>query len=215
MFGLAGKGIGVLALGCLVAMPAFAEEINFAGDASDNDAPLSALSGRIEYSFSGSTLQLTFWNDTADYTLVIAGWNVSSDVTGISIIPDAAGTDPNNDAENYALSLSQPNGGQGGFGNFDWMLDFGQGNNGIAAGQSATFSFAVTGNSLDISDFFDHASIRGQEETGVAILHYARGPNGDSAWVIPGGGVVPEPMTAAMMGIGAALLAAQRARRKA
>lgn len=202
-----GKVFGLLALTFLVAMPASAATIFFSGDASDDDAPLSAFDGRIDYTFSGGVLQLTLWNDTTDYTLSVVGFNTSDNVDDIDV---QEGVD---DEPLYDITVGGPI-SNGGFGTFDWSLDLGSGNDGVAAGAGATFSFDVAsaGPALTEDDFFSHFSIHAQNETGVAVIHFARGPGDDSAWVIPGGNgdVVPEPVTVAMMGIGAALLGARR-----
>jgi len=215
---------------CLGAIPAGAEVINFSGAASDNDAPLSNFDAAVEYTLSGTTLTMTFFNNTTDendgYTLSVFGFNVSDDVADIDLILDPPPNDPNNDADLFSgISLSEGwNGGQGGFGAFDWRLDFGQGNNGLTVPPGeATLQFAITadaGATLDIGDFFSHGTNSYSDAT--AIIHFTRGDiipgeteGDDSAWVIPGGNsVVPEPATAALMGLGVALLASRSIRRK-
>lgn len=196
-FTLKGMAFGALVTAAaLFAAPAHAGLLTFSGDASDDDAPIDVFDGRIEWSFAGTTLTVTLYNDTVApnaYTLSIFSFNVSDAVTSVVELDDGA----------LNATIGAHPGSQGGFGPWDYRVDLGTGNNGVAAGGSATLTFTVGGVGLDESDFFvgDPAG----------LIHFTRGPGDDSAWVIPGDDpVVPEPATIALLGAGVAMLAVRR-----
>ncbi len=175
---------------------ASANTITFSGPVmSDYDAPYTVFDAVIEYTYSAGVLTLVLHNDTAApnaYTLSELCFNVSSDVTGLSILNDGALT-------NTSLSTSTHGGP---FGVFDYCFDLGQGNNGITAGNSETVTFNVTGLSVDTDDFFNGLSL-GVAGGGnqIATIHFTRGPEGDSTWVTPGEDIVPEPSTIVLLGL--------------
>lgn len=203
------RGTLLVVILAALCVPAVADMIQFSSESSDS-TPAEYLDARVVYTFDPvlSQLSLEIFNDTATpfaYTISVLSFNVSNDVAGLSVQDD----------DGYSLSLSVPAGGQGGFGQFDRSVDMGIGNNGILAGQSALFVLNVTAapaSILGIDDFFSHSSIQAGEETGVAIMHFTRGPNDDSAWGLAGTNVVPEPASVLLLGIGAVSLAVARKR---
>ena len=190
-----------------VALTAGADTISFSGPViSDNDVPYTVFDAVIDYSYATGVLTLDIQNDTASpyaYTLSVLAFNVSSDVTGLTILDDGG-------LSNTSLGTGQH---AGPFGVFDYVFDLGQGNNGITAGNSETVTFTVTGLNLDNSDFFQELS-SGQAGLGnqIATIHFTRGPEGDSAWVTPG--IVPEPATISLLGLGLGGLIARRLRKR-
>ncbi len=190
----------------LVAMSAGADTITFSGPVmSDYDVPYTVFDAIIDYSYATGVLTLDIQNDTASpyaYTLSNLCFNVSSDVTGMSILNDGSLT---------GTSLTPDDHGDG-FGIFDYGFDLGQGNNGILAGGNETVTFNVTGSGLDTSDFFNGLSISPNNPQ-LATIHFTRGPDGDSTWVTPG--IVPEPASISLLGMALVGLVVRRVRNRA
>lgn len=207
--------VGVLFL-IGMAVPAYAEVIVFSTQSSDS-TPVDVMDAEVEYSFDAGTNVLTFevFNNTVapnGYTLSNLFFNVSDDVTGLSILSNGGFT-------GATLAANQS---AGPYGTYDWALDYGSGNTGITAGNSAVITFAVTGSNLDITDFFSGLDVGGGQdfEAAVAAIHFTRGPNDDSSWGTgapegggSGGEIIPEPGTVALMSLGLLGLAARRFRK--
>jgi hypothetical protein len=189
----------------LVAMTAGADTITFSGPVmSDYDAPYTVFDAVIDYSYAAGVLTLDIQNDTASpyaYTLSVLCFNVSSDVTAMSILDDGGLT-------NTSLTT---NAHGDGFGVFGYKFDLGKGNNGILAGNSETVTFNVTGSGLDTSDFFNGLSSGDKPQ--VATIHFTRGPDDDSTWVTPG--LVPEPASISLLGMALVGLVVRRVRNHA
>lgn len=202
-----------------------ADIIYFSGALSDSNGPdVSAFNARVEWYYSelDELLTVTIYNDTVlpdAYTISQFNFNTNSNVTGVALVTDKESPLYNDD---YPKASSGGSSNAGGFGGFDWSLDLGQGNNGILAGQSTTFYFEVTGNSVTAADFFSHGTTH-PSGGGVAIIHFTRGQNDDSAWAIPGEGpsdppppitVVPEPASITLLGLGVAAMTIGKVRRR-
>ena len=191
-----------------VSFCAGADIITFSGEASDSDAPLSYFVATIDYTYNPGTglLFLTVTNQTAapaGYTLSELFLNVSDNVTGLNLIGNGG----------FTGASFLPDGHAGGFGTFDYELDLGEGNAGLAPGASATFILHAGGVNLSLEDFFTGLSYQGGLTPAIAALKFTQGPDDDSVYTIPGDSpVLPEPGTWAILGIGTALLAAKRRR---
>ena len=196
---------GMVAVGLLLMSPVVtADLITFSGALSDDDEPnLAVFSATYEYTFDDtlSVLTLEVANLTSPaYTLSDVFMNVSGDVTGLTLLG-------NGGFSSATLLANEP---ADGFGTFDYQLDLvvpPSGNDGLASGSSAIFTFDVTGSNLDIADFFSGGT---DKSDAVASVKFTQGPQGDSVYALPGKGVVPEPATWLLMAAGLARLAARR-----
>ena len=197
--------VGMVAAGLLLMSPAVtADLITFSGALSDNDEPnLAVFSATYDYTFDDllNVLTLEVTNSTSPaYTLSEVFMNVGSDVTGLTLTGNGG----------FSSATLLANQSADGFGTFDYQLDLvvpPSGNDGLASGSSAMFTFAVTGANLDISDFFSGGT---DKSDAVASVKFTQGPRGDSVYALPGEGVVPEPATWLLMAAGLAGLAARR-----
>lgn len=174
--------------------------ICFSGELSDNDAPLDYFHANLSYWYDPATgifgLTVNNWTNPG-YTISEVFINVSSDVAGLSLI-DKGGF--------YYASLIA-NSRAGGFGTFDYELDFGRGNTGLSSGHGTTFLFYVTGagtaDELTLADFFSGLSWGGGLTPAEAAIKFTQGPCDDSVYAIPcQPQVVPEPATNTLLGLG-------------
>jgi hypothetical protein len=217
--------LGLVAALVLGVGGAHAAIIQFSGDISDADGPgAEAFDAEVEWEFLelDQVLCVTITNQTTapnEYTISQFNFNTSDAVTALALI-----TDPLDPLYNSAFPDAASGGSSnaGGFGTFDWSLDLdSSGNDGVLAGDSTTFYFNVTGDSLTEDDFFSHGTEPPNgSDTAVAIIHFTRGPDDDSTWGIPGRDgepppvvVVPEPASMTLIGLGLAAMVLRRARR--
>jgi len=174
--------------------------ICFSGELSDNDAPLDYFHANYEYWYDPDfgIFGLTVNNLTdPGYTISEVFINVSDDVAGLTLIDNAGFY--------YASLISNTR--ADGFGTFDYELDLGSGNTGLASGNSATFLFSVTSlvgsDQLTLADFFSGLSWGGGRTPAEAAIKFTQGPGDDSVYAIPcQPQVVPEPATNTLLGLG-------------
>jgi hypothetical protein len=208
----------------LSAALAQATPIVFSSELSDMDQPdLGVFDATLDYSFDSTTNILTIevFNQTVApnaYTLSEFYFNVSDDVTGMSLLS----------APGFAAAGLQRNQKAGPFGTFDYLFDFstnsggkgskkpgGGANAGLAANSSVILAFRVSGHDLDSSDFFFGYSEGGGKDKGdaLAAAKFTQGPGDDSVYAISLDNmydVVPEPSSMLLMGMGIAGFLARR-----
>lgn len=186
---------------------------------SSDDTPASELTATANFSVMGSTLTLTVTNlthtVTSGYNMNQLYFNTSNDVTNLMLTGAYGSVDGDNLS---AWTLNAATGGQStatkadGFGKFDWsLLDGVNGNpSTIYPAEVQTFTLAIfcgMGSTCDEFDFgWEYSSGRG-EHVRVAAK-FISGPHGDSAF--GGTTIIPEPSTAALLGLGLAALARRR-----
>jgi len=196
--------VGTVLVGVAFVPYANADLIDFSGEMSDNDAPLAYFDATIAYDYDALSgiLEITLANLTSNpaaYTISELFLNVSDDVTGLSLV----GNGGFSGADLIAYDSKHPSRTQaGGFGDFDWKLDLGQGNAGLAADTSATFSLDVTGLDVTAAGFFSGLSWDGGLTPAAGALKFTQGPSDDSVYTTPGDSVVPEPASIVLLGIG-------------
>ncbi len=194
-----------LALVAIATFSASAEVIQFSGQLSDHDQPNAGVfDAEVVWGFDAGTNVLTMqiFNQTSwptDYTLSELYFNVSNDVTSLSILSDGP-------LSNTSLN---PNSTAGPFGTYDYEFDMGWGNWGLTDGNDVTVSFLVTGSNLDTLDFFNGLPSGACHDfsCNIAAVKWTQGPCDDSVYAGSlNGCVVPEPATIGLVGLGLAAL---------
>jgi hypothetical protein len=181
---------------------------------SSDSTPASVLDATLEFSNPiGNQITLSVTNDTTApnaYFIDFVYFNVTSDVTSLTL--DSATSSIDGDiSSGWTLNL---NPSIGKFGNFDFELADGVGNDSdqVQSGETVAFVFAFTGTNVDQTDFVTEFSTNPPGDTpALAAAKFVRGPGDDSAF----GAVVPEPTAGLLLAIGASGLLAYRRRRSA
>lgn len=198
-----------LALIAIATLSASAEVIEFSGQLSDNDQPNAGVfDAEVIWGFDPGTNVLTMqiFNQASwpnDYTLSELYFNVSSDVTSMSILSDG----PLSNTSLNANSTAGP------FGTYGYVFDMGWGNWGLTNGNNVTVSFVVAGANLDTLDFFNGLPSASCHDfsCNIAAVNWTQGPCDDSVYA---GSitscVVPEPATVGFLGPGLAALGLRR-----
>lgn len=220
--------------------PVAATQITLSGLSSmEVQAPADTLDATLDFQVSGSTLTLTLTNnsdtnpDASDlWDVSNNSWNVSDDVTGLSLTSTTHSVE--GAAPGWSLNPSDWTGlgdvnsttQVDGFGVFDWALLFDRDNFNkkfeVGPGESIEFEIAITCALLatcDMMDFGTELSIEPGDTTpatlslGAAKFRGTAGGNFENASGF--GSTVPEPSTALLLGSGLLALAAHGRRRKA
>jgi hypothetical protein len=204
--------------------------LTFSAFASDTDADVSMFDATLSLSVAsaaGATgndlLILDLSNQTAApdaYTLsaVYLNYMGGGDPSTFTLV-----TDPLGDGALTAGTKIVGNGKKaiakephaGGFGYYDLLLDLSTppgANDGLAAGDSATWEIDLGATGFDALDFGLLSTTRSHNQVaGAAALKFTQGPYGDSAFVLPGfsddprvrpnsvAAVIPEPTSVVLL----------------
>lgn len=160
----------------LMTTPSVASTLTLSDFSSDSSISASVLDATLDFSLSGNTLTLTVSNLTTDpnaFKINALYFNATNNVTSVTLTSPATG---------WNLSTSQS---ADGFGTFSYGLIGGVGVSTaqIDPGSSETFTFTVTGTSLDVSDFVTQLSTNPPGDIqALAAAKFVQGPNGSSAF---------------------------------
>jgi hypothetical protein len=215
----------------------------FASDASADVSVLDATLSISVASAAGATgddlLILDLANQTAApdaYTVaeVYLNYTGGADTSAFTLVTDPLGngalTDGTKIVGNGKKAIPhEPH--AGGFGYYDLLLDLSTppgANDGLAAGDSATWEIDLGGTGFDALDFGPLSTTRSPNQVaGAAALKFTQGPHGDSAYVLPGfsddarvrpnsvAAVIPEPSAMVLVTSAVVGLACHRRRARA
>jgi hypothetical protein len=192
--------LGVLLLGVSTAQ---ASTINLSSVSSDA-TPASSLSATIDTQIlGGDTLQLTVTNDTTapnEFNINQVYFNGSDDVTSL-VLSTATHSDIGDVLGDWAPVVHVA--GANGFGDFDFGLLDGEGENDpwlIGPTESIVYVLAITGNCATAYDCTMDDFNVGNANGFTFAAKFVNGPDDDSAF-----GTVPEPATALLVPLGLGL----------
>ncbi len=185
-----------------------ADVITLSGFSSDGTSP-GDLDAIIEFSVAETILSIEVWNLTdgpdsgedTGYDIMSIYFNATENVSGLTL------TDPTSVWILYPLSNHTK---AGGFGQFDFALIDGMGNDPHQIDGEAfeIFTLTVEGMGVSASDFHSDLSVCPPGNSPMLVAaKFVNGPGDDSAF-----GAVPEPATVSLLGLGS--LSLLRRRRK-
>lgn len=223
-FGLRSRGIRLWSLlaittACLSAAPARAAcQLTFSTKSSDSTPP-SAIPATATFSVVGSQLQISINNSSA-YQIADLYFNTDATLTGL-----AFASDPQFAAFSVSGGPIQSQ-NAGGFGDFNYRLDFGNAQTFLGPGiTSLVLDMTGTTSESAICNTFG-ANPSNSDNLAIAVLKFQSGPRDDSAFGAtdqPGtpitgtGDLVPEGNAGIMLACGVlplALLALRRGRKR-
>jgi hypothetical protein len=199
---------GVAILGLALAPAVSASTITLS-DVSSDATPASTLDATLDFMvIGGDELQLTVTNLTTapnEFNINAAFWNTTNVVSGLTLT--SATHSVVGDVFNSWEPVELGNAANG-FGEFDYSLDNGVGENNpdvIQPGNNIVFLMDITGLCADTFSCTMNDFVSEQENGYIGAAKFVNGPDDpeapgteDSAW----GAAVPEPGTALLFGSG-------------
>lgn len=175
-------------------------------DLSSDETPAEVFDATYDFQITGpNELTLSVSNDTLApdlYWLREIYWNASDDVASLTLVSASSSVDGDVLAEWSLRTASAADG----FGRFDFELGPIQQNvsNELAPGEVVDFVLSIDPNGpVDAFDFTTQFStIPPGDRPALAAGFFQMGPGDDSGF----GAVIPEPTTAALLGLGLAAL---------
>ena len=215
------RGAALLCAGIVLPSASATATTLFQSEFSSNGTPASDMTALMDFAVLGSVLTLTVTNQTqpttSGYHMNQLYFNTSNDVTDLMLTGASGSIDGDNlvDWTLYAATTGQSIDTKAdGFGKFDWsLLD---GVNGEDATiwptevQVYTLTISCGGGLVCDADDFGFGLSTGKGQPVLGAAKFVTGPGGDSAF--GGTTIVPEPSTAALLGLGLAVLALRRQR---
>ena len=198
-------------LGALTALALFplatvnATQILEFSDYSSDETPVSELTAVVEFTVSGTQLLLDI-NNTSDFLIAGIYFNSDSGLTGLAF----------DGTVDSAWSISGTGASQNqngnGFGNYNWLIDFGSGDSRLSSGVTSlildmTLDMTGTTNEGTISSKLSR--IPPGHTQAFAAMKFESGPGDDSAY----GASIPDPVAVFLLG-SACLIGFAGARRK-
>ena len=171
-------------------------------DYSSDETPVEQLTASVEFTVSWPQLLIDL-NNTSDFSIAQLYFNSDSDLTGLAF----------NGTVDSAWSISGSGASQNqnanGFGNYNWLIDFGSGDSRLSSGVTSLILLDMTGTTNEGTISSKLSTIPPGHTQAFAAMKFESGPGDDSAY----GASIPDPVAVFLLG-SASLIGFAGARRK-
>ena len=159
-------------------------------DFSSDSTPVSALRAEVDFTVAGSQLRIAIRN-SSQYKIAKLFFNSDPTLSGLAF---AGSVNPAWSISGTGLSQTM---NANGFGNYNWLVDFGTGHNRLEAGSTTEIVLNMTGTTSEATIATKLSSIPPGHDRAISVLKFEAGPGDDSAY---GASIsaVPEPATASL-----------------
>ncbi|MBI3909885.1 MAG: hypothetical protein HY320_03015 [Armatimonadetes bacterium] len=167
--------VALVGIICFTAAPAHAQTtLTFSGFSSDATSP-SVLTGQVTFHVVGSQLNISI-NNTSAFKVAQLYFNSDTALTGLAFAGSV----------NAAWSIAGGGASQtkqaDGFGKYNWQIDFGSGDNRLAAGSVTALTLNMTGTTLESTIGNKLSTIPPGSIQAIGVLKFEAGPGDDSAF---------------------------------
>lgn len=196
-------------LGALTALALFplatvnaTQILEFSDFSSEETILASELSAQVKFTVSGEQLLIELDN-TSDFSIAQLYFNSDSGLTGLNF------------AESYNSNWSISGTGDSqdqnanGFGNYNWLIEFGSGDSRLSSGVTTNLRLNMTGTTSEGTIGSKLSGIPSGHTQAIATIKFEAGPDDDSAY----GASIPDPVAVFLLG-SACLIGFAGARRK-